>query len=121
MTLDRSIWLVPPAYCSSEGDRSSEGEEGVAIEERQRTKKPRQYKVVMHNDDYTTQVFVIDVLQRVFLYSRTQATQLMLLVHKTGMGVVGIYSKEVAEAKIAKTTEMARASGYPLKLTMEPE
>lgn len=75
----------------------------------------------MHNDDYTPQFFVVDVLKQVFNYSQTQAYQLMLLVHMTGVGMVGVYTREIAETKIAQTTQLARAAGYPLKCTMEPE
>lgn len=118
---DRPSHRTLPLQSNTDRDADSSREEGVALKERRKVQKPRLFKVLMHNDDYTTQVFVVDVLQTVFGYSQTQATQLMLLVHKTGMAVVGVYTREIAEAKIAKTTEKARAHGYPLKLTMEPE
>jgi ATP-dependent Clp protease adaptor protein ClpS len=97
------------------------GHEEVAVEERTRTRKPRLYRVLLHNDDYTTMEFVVDVLVRHFRKSATEATQIMLQVHTQGMGVAGTYTREVAETKVARVTEEAREEGFPLLLTMEPE
>lgn len=97
------------------------GREEVAVEERVRTQKPRLYRVLLHNDDYTTMEFVVDVLVRHFRKSPTEATQIMLQVHTQGVGVAGTYTREVAETKVARVTEEARDEGFPLLLTMEPE
>ncbi|MDP9349470.1 MAG: ATP-dependent Clp protease adaptor ClpS [Gemmatimonadota bacterium] len=97
------------------------GREEVAVEERVRTQKPRLYRVLLHNDDYTTMEFVVDVLVRHFRKSPTEATQIMLQVHTQGLGVAGTYTREVAETKVAQVTEEARGEGFPLLLTMEPE
>jgi ATP-dependent Clp protease adaptor protein ClpS len=93
----------------------------VAVKERSTVKKPNNYKVLLHNDDFTTQVFVIHVLQKFFKKNETEATQIMLTVHHTGSGVAGTFNREVAEAKVAQVTDYSRAHGFPLKCTMEPE
>ena len=97
------------------------GREEVAVEERVRTQRPRLYRVLLHNDDYTTMEFVVDVLVRYFRKSATEATQIMLEVHSRGVGVAGSYTREVAETKVAQVTEAAREEGFPLLTTMEPE
>ena len=82
-------------------------------------REPRQYKVLLHNDDYTTMEFVIRVLMSVFHKTEAQAMEIMLKVHKSGVGVCGVYTVEVAETKVLLTTRMARNEGFPLKTTME--
>ena len=85
------------------------------------TAEPPNFKVLLHNDDYTPRVFVVQILQAVFQKSQEDATRLMWHVHKSGIGVCGVYPFEVAETKIAQVTEIARENGFPLKLTMEEE
>ncbi|HJL06249.1 MAG TPA: ATP-dependent Clp protease adaptor ClpS [Polyangiaceae bacterium LLY-WYZ-15_(1-7)] len=85
-----------------------------------KVKRPRLYKVLMHNDDYTTRDFVVWVLQTIFHKSENDAVRVMLHVHHNGVGVAGIYTREVAETKVAKTERLARENEYPLRLTMEP-
>lgn len=77
------------------------------------------YKVLLHNDDYTTMEFVVQVLMLVFHKSVEQATHIMLNVHKRGVGMCGVYTFEVAETKVATVTRLARENGHPLKCTME--
>ena len=89
--------------------------------ERTKTKKPRRFHVIMHNDDYTTQEFVIHVLIHYFRKEPGEATQLMLAVHLQGRAKVGIYTKDVAESKVAVVTSYARENGMPLMLSAEPE
>ena len=96
-----------------------EDEGDVATERRLRTKKPRQFKVVMHNDNYTTMEFVVLVLMRFFHKNETEANHIMLTVHHKGQGIAGIYSKDVAETKVAQVTSFAQDSGMPLMLTTE--
>lgn len=96
--------------------------DGSLEEETQRkTRKPRRYKVLLHNDDYTTMDFVIEVLVRHFRKSPGEATQIMLQIHHQGVGVAGVYPKEMAETKIVEVTDEARAQGMPLLLTSEAE
>jgi ATP-dependent Clp protease adaptor protein ClpS len=83
--------------------------------------KPRKYKVLMHNDDYTSMDFVVETLMGVFHKTETQAIAIMQRIHHNGLAVCGIYIKEIAETKVSQATEMARASKFPLKVTMEPE
>jgi ATP-dependent Clp protease adaptor protein ClpS len=91
---------------------------------RERVKKqvrpPRMYRVVFHNDDYTTQHFVVAVLRAVFNKTPDEATELMLRVHYEGYAIVGIYPYEIAETKVARTIAEARAQEFPLEVTMEP-
>ncbi len=92
-------------------------DEGV----QRKTRKPRRFKVLLHNDDYTTMDFVIEVLIRHFRKAPAEATKIMLQVHHQGIGVAGVYPKETAETKIAEVTDEARAQGMPLLLTAEAE
>lgn len=88
-------------------------------EERVRTKTPKSYKVILLNDDYTTMDFVVSVLETIFKKTPAEAVRIMLNVHNKGYGVCGIYAKQIAEAKIAQVHDKAKASGYPLRCTME--
>jgi ATP-dependent Clp protease adaptor protein ClpS len=102
--------------------KAPQGPKGdLATKERQSTKKPRTYKVLLHNDDFTTMEFVVQVLVKFFRKNETEATQIMLTVHHAGMAVCGVYPFEVAETKVQQVTDYAREHGYPLKCTMEPE
>jgi ATP-dependent Clp protease adaptor protein ClpS len=98
-----------------------EREEGVVTAEKPRTQTPRRYQVLLHNDDFTTMEFVVEVLLRYFRKSATEANRIMLEVHHKGVGVAGVYTREMAETKIAQVTELAQERGFPLLLTMEPE
>ena len=82
---------------------------------------PSMYKVILNNDDYTPMEFVVHVLQHFFNLSNTQANDIMLNVHRRGIGVCGIYSYEVAEAKATKVMEYARQNEHPLQLQLEKE
>lgn len=88
---------------------------------KEQTKKPRLYRVMMHNDSYTTREFVVDVLRSVFHHSETTATRIMLHVHHSGVGVAGVYTFEIAETKARRTEELAREHDFPLRLSVEPE
>lgn len=83
--------------------------------------RPKRYKVLMHNDDYTTMEFVVDVLIGVFRKSEAEAVRLMQTIHEKGKAVCGVYTKEIAETKVAETIELARSNGFPLRCTMEEE
>ena len=87
----------------------------------QRTEPPPMFKVLLHNDDYTTMEFVVGVLKTVFNKTLSQATQIMLQVHHSGIGIAGVYTAEIAETKVETVHSMAQADGFPLKCSMEPE
>jgi len=80
---------------------------------------PPMYKVLIHNDDYTTMEFVVEVLQKVFHKTAAEATRIMLLVHKSGSGVCGVFTEDIAETKVEIVHHLARKSGFPLQCTME--
>jgi ATP-dependent Clp protease adaptor protein ClpS len=103
---------------SSETEKDEQS--GVATIRKEKLRPPRMYKVLMHNDDYTTMEFVVLVLQRYFNKSTTEAQAIMLEVHVKGFGVCGIFTYEVAESKVAKVTKYARENGHPLKCSTEP-
>ncbi len=96
-----------------------ESEDAVVTESETRLKEPPLYKVLLHNDDFTTMEFVIYVLQTVFGRSEGDAVHLMLKVHTEGLAVAGVYTYEIAETKVAKVLSLARAGEYPLLCTME--
>jgi len=83
-------------------------------------KKPPLFKVLLHNDDYTTREFVVWVLQTVFHKNETDAVAIMSHVHNHGIGVAGVYTFEVAETKVTKTMHLAKAQQFPLQLSIEP-
>lgn len=86
----------------------------------QELKEPSMYKVVLHNDDYTTKDFVVEVLQVVFHKPAIEATKIMMDVHKKGRGVVGVYTWDIAQSKVAQVHQMAREREFPLKCSVEP-
>ena len=94
-------------------------EESAVAESSEKVEQPPLYKVLLHNDDYTTMDFVVWVLQSVFSMPEEQAIQIMLNVHVKGVGVAGIYTFEVAEMKVERTTAIAREHEFPLLCTME--
>ena len=96
-------------------------DEEVATETREKLKQPPLYRVLLHNDDFTSMEFVIDVLVRHFDKSATDAARVMLQVHHLGVGVAGVYTRDEAETRIERVTTDAEATGYPLLVTMEPE
>lgn len=102
-----------------EADHDAEHDSGVVTESQKRVEKPPLYKVLLHNDDYTTMEFVVAILQRVFHRSESDAVRIMLAVHQQGAGVAGVYTYEIAEAKVGKVTQLARASEFPLLCTLE--
>ena len=97
------------------------GREETDVIDRPKSHTPRLYKVIFHNDDYTTQEFVVHVLMAYFHKSQTEATHVMLTVHKKGSGVAGVYTRDIAETKVQQVMDLAREYGMPLLLTSEPE
>lgn len=102
-------------------ERREQGDVRVIEQTQQEEKlaRPRRWKVLLHNDDYTTMEFVVWVLQAVFHHDETSATQIMLHVHRTGMGVAGVYTREVAETRVSQVEALAREHEFPLRCSME--
>ncbi len=109
---------MPPSNPSGADPRG-----GVLTEKRPELERtpPRAWRVLLHNDDYTTQEFVVWVLETVFARSASDAMAIMLHVHHAGVGVAGVYTKEVAETKVAAAERLAEQHEYPLRVSMEPE
>lgn len=101
-------------------DIPEEGDPGVATAQKVKVKRPSMYKVLLHNDDYTTMEFVIHILQKFFAKSYDEAHGVMLKVHHDGIGICGIYTHEVAESKTSKVNRYSRGKGHPLKCSFEP-
>ena len=107
----------------AEGTRHP-GDTAVAVPKAKSAKKvarPPLFKVLLHNDDYTTMEFVVEVLQTVFHHDIDRATRIMLHVHQRGVGVAGTYPADVAETKAEKVMALARAAEFPLLCTVEAE
>jgi len=96
-------------------------DQNVLVDTRSKTKRPPLYKVLLLNDDYTPMEFVVLVLERFFGMNHAQAFDIMLTVHKKGLAVVGVFSHEVAETKVAQVMDSARQNQHPLQCTMEKE
>ena len=93
----------------------------VVVKSRPKTKKPSMYRVVLLNDDYTPMEFVVHVLERIFSKNHEEATQIMLHVHRRGVGICGVFTYEVAETKVHQVVEFARRHQHPLQCTLEKE
>lgn len=98
-----------------------EGEGGLATEVEKKVKRPNLYRVLLHNDDYTTMEFVVMVLVSVFHHPEHEAVNIMLNVHRKGVGVAGVYSYEIAESKANKVMRLAREHEFPLRCSVEPD
>ncbi len=96
--------------------------DGLAVQEtRPKLQRPKLYKVILLNDDYTPMEFVVILLERFFRKTREEATRIMLHVHQKGMAVCGVFTREVAETKVRQVLDFARENQHPLQCTMEPE
>lgn len=104
-----------------EGGEQPEEKTGILLKTRPRNKKPSMYKVLLLNDDYTPMEFVVHVVERFFNKNRQEATDVMLHVHRRGVGVCGVFTYEVAETKVAQVMDFARANEQPLQCTMEKD
>ena len=103
-------------------DKPSRDNDGLAVAEtKPKLQRPKMYKVILLNDDYTPMEFVVMVLERFFCKRREDAVRIMLHVHQKGMGVCGVYTREVAETKVREVMEFSRENQHPLQCTMEPE
>lgn len=111
----------PIMAADREDDGGSDGDVGVVVKAKPKTKRPSLYKVLMLNDDYTPMEFVVYVLERFFNIDHGRAVDIMLTVHTKGVAVVGVYPFEVAETKVTQVMDCARANQHPLQCTMEKE
>ncbi|HUP49426.1 MAG TPA: ATP-dependent Clp protease adaptor ClpS [Thermoanaerobaculia bacterium] len=109
----------PPDVLLSMAPPDSQYEESAVAESAEKVEEPPLFKVLLHNDDFTTMEFVVWVLESVFGMPEQAAIQIMLNVHVKGVGVAGVYTYEIAEMKVSRTTELAREQEYPLLCTME--
>jgi len=103
------------------GDIKTGIEEDVATKSREKTDEPSMYKVLLHNDDYTTMEFVVEILKFVFHKSEERATTIMINVHTKGVGVCGVYTYDIASTKVNSVHVLARQRGYPLRCSLEEE
>lgn len=121
---DDDIPALPPPDGGNDGnggDTDRDRQTGLLLKPRPKTKKPSMYKVLILNDDYTPMEFVVHILERFFNKNRQEATDIMLHVHRRGVGICGIFTYEVAETKVAQVMDFARANEQPLQCTMEKE
>ena len=102
-------------------DEDDNSSTGVATETKKKVEKPPLYKVLLHNDDYTSMEFVVFILMSVFHKDEKVAQHIMMEVHQKGIGVAGVFTFEIAESKINKATALARSYEFPLLCTMEQE
>jgi len=97
----------------------SDFEGWVETDDRTKVKEPPLYKVLLHNDDYTSMEFVVLLLEKIFNKTTPEATRIMLNIHQQGIGIAGVYHKEVAETKIAIVHDLAQKNEYPLRCSLE--
>jgi ATP-dependent Clp protease adaptor protein ClpS len=101
------------------GKVKEEHSTGANTREREETRQPSLYKALLHNDDYTSMEFVVAILENIFGKSTSMATKIMLDVHQEGVGVAGVYTREICETKIQVVHHLARKNGFPLRCSME--
>ena len=101
------------------GKTKSRQQEGILTRNREEFKEPPLFRVLLHNDDYTTMDFVVMVLETIFNKDTAEATRIMLNVHHQGHGIAGVYSREIGETKVAVVHRMARKNQFPLKCSLE--
>ena len=121
--------LLPPPNDPNKGNGTGDNDSGtkrgtgsdVMLKSRPKTKRPSMYKVLLLNDDFTPMDFVVHILEKFFNKTRAEATDVMLHVHRRGVGICGIYTYEIAETKVTQVMDYARANEQPLQCTMEKE
>ena len=121
ISIEPNLSLDQELIITSSSDDEVDKDSDVIVKTRNEVKRPKKYKVMLHNDDYTTMDFVILVLKKFFGKTQEQAMGIMLKVHHEGKGLCGVYTFEVAETKSQKVVAYARQSGHPLKCTIEEE
>lgn len=113
--------MLATFYMMADKKDDDDGDVGVVLETKPETKRPPMYKVMILNDDFTPMEFVVHVLEKFFGLSHAQSFELMLVVHKKGVAVVGVFSHEIAETKVAQVMDFAQRHQHPLQCTMEKE
>ena len=114
------MWVMSDENENDGGVRPG-GDVGVVTKPQPKTKRPSLYKVMLLNDDYTPQEFVVWLLQAVFKKNPEESVQIMMHVHNNGVGICGVYTYEVAETKVAQVMELSRRNQHPLQCMMERE
>jgi ATP-dependent Clp protease adaptor protein ClpS len=113
--------MLQDVYMMADRDDDDDSDIGIKLETRTKTKRPPLYKVMILNDDYTPMEFVVHLLERFFSLTHDQSVEIMLAVHKKGLAVVGVFSHEIAETKVALVMDLAARHQHPLQCTMEKE
>ena len=113
--------MLATVYMMADKKDDDDGDVGVVLETKPKTKRPPMYKVMILNDDFTPMEFVVHVLEKFFGLSHAQSFELLLVVHKKGVAVVGVFSHEIAETKVAQVMDFAQRHQHPLQCTMEKE
>lgn len=113
--------MSEPKRPQDPGPNDPAGGRQVVLEREPKTKRPKLYRVLLHNDDYTTMEFVVWVLQYVFHKDEAAANHLMLAIHHKGKGVAGVFTRDIAESKATHVMELAEENGMPLQCTTEPD
>lgn len=125
MIFDPYVWTLSDDSHNDDGGLgdgdSSDAETNILLKTRPKTKKPDLYKVLLLNDDYTPMEFVIHILERFFSKNKQESTDIMMHVHRRGVGICGIFTYEIAETKVAQVMDYARANEQPLQCIMEKE
>lgn len=112
---------TPPKGPRQPGAEPGRPGEQTVLEREPKLDKPKMYRVLLHNDDYTTMEFVVWILREVFAMTGDRAVALMLAIHNTGRGMAGVYTRDIAETKAARVIELAEDNGMPLLCTTEPD
>ena len=115
----KTYYLINMANEDQNNNNNEDFQRGVLLDTKPKTKKPSMYNVLLLNDDYTPMEFVVMVLEKIFNKKQEEATQIMLHVHKNGVGVCGTFTYEVAESKCKSVMDMAKKNEHPLQCTME--
>ncbi len=115
----KTYYLINMANENQNNNNNEDFQRGLLLDTKPKTKKPSMYNVLLLNDDYTPMEFVVMVLEKIFNKKQEEATQIMLHVHKNGIGVCGTFTYEVAESKCKSVMDMAKKNEHPLQCTME--
>ena len=115
----KTYYLMNMANENQNNNNNQDFQRGLLLDTKPKTKKPSMYNVLLLNDDYTPMEFVVMVLEKIFNKKQEEATQIMLHVHKNGIGVCGTFTYEVAESKCKSVMDMAKKNEHPLQCTME--